>query len=175
MCRNYVLHLLCKLGLLLRCTLSADVGVLASPSSEKGHRAAAPATTAVASTATAKVDMIKAEHMRSSSAMPALDSVKLGTKSSFLPNAAAEATQYAATVAATLARSQAATASKLTGQASKSGPSLDAQSKTGANVTTIALRYIMTRKVLGGYLHCVGSLVLSLVSCMQCMLCNCSI
>lgn len=115
--------------------ICVDVGVLATPS-KKGHQeaAAATATTAVAPAATANADMIKAEHMRSSSAMPALDPVKLGTKSSLLSGAAAEATQLAASAAANLPRSQTAAVSKLTGQASSAGPGIDAQSKTGAPV-----------------------------------------
>ena len=78
------------------------------------------------------MDKIKAEHMRSSSAMPALDPVKLGTKSSLLPSAAAEATQHAAAVAAAArpAGSNSA-APKLTGHGLATGPSIDAQGKTG--------------------------------------------
>ena len=85
----------------------------------------------MAPAATVNADMIKAEHMRSSSAMPALDSVKLSTKSSLLPNAAAEARQHAASAAATLPRSQTAAASKVEGEASSAELSLGAQSKTG--------------------------------------------
>ena len=109
-----------------------DAGVLATPD-EKRHQetAAANAATAAVPTTTANAGMIKAEHMRSSSAMPAPDPVKLGTKSSLLPSAAAQATQHAASAAATLTRSHTAAASKLTGQSSTAGPSLDAQSKTG--------------------------------------------
>ena len=108
------------------------VGVLATPDKKRHQEtAAATAATAGAPAATANADTIKAEHMRSSSAMPALNSVKLGTKSSLLPGAAAEATQHAASGVAALFRSQTAAASKLTGQASTVGPSLDAHSKTG--------------------------------------------
>ncbi|KAL3154682.1 hypothetical protein ABBQ38_011231 [Trebouxia sp. C0009 RCD-2024] len=111
----------------------ASPGVLAASSSESGHRvAAAIATTAVAATATtADRDKIKAEHMRSNSAMPALSAVKLGTKSSLLPNAAAEARQHATTLAATLPRSETAAASRLGGQASTNRPSPDAKGVTG--------------------------------------------
>ncbi|KAL3144163.1 hypothetical protein ABBQ32_003947 [Trebouxia sp. C0010 RCD-2024] len=107
--------------------------VLAASSSESGHRAAAAtATTAVAATATtADRDMIKAEHMRSNSAMPALSAAKLSTKSSLLPNAA-EARQHAAALAATLPRLETAATSRLGAQASTTRPTPDAKSVTGA-------------------------------------------
>lgn len=120
------LHVLSKLG-----KICIDAGVLATPHKKSRQEAAAvTGTIAVAPAATANADMIKAEHMPSS-AMPAMDSVKLGTKSSLLPSAAAEATQLAASAAAGLPRSQTATASKLTGQASSAEVGVDAQSKRG--------------------------------------------
>ena len=67
-----------------------------------------------------QADKIKAEHSRSSSAMPSLSPLKLDTKSSLLPSAAAEAARAAQEDAA---------ANLLTSEQ----PSSDARSKTGLN------------------------------------------
>ena len=82
----------------------------------------------------AGADKIKAEHMRTSSAMPALSPLKLDTKSSLLPAAAADAASAAADVAAKLPRSQTIAAPIIHGQAPASEPGLDARSKTGVCV-----------------------------------------
>ena len=120
-------HLHCKLGQLSRVRVPwcADVGVLAASSPDSGHRVAA------ATANTADVDKIKAEHMRSNSAMPALGAVKLGTKSSLLPSTAAEARQHATMGTATVPRSETAASTRLAGQATPSGPSVDASRVTG--------------------------------------------
>ncbi len=90
---------------------------------------AAPAAAPVA--AAADVDKIKAEHMRSSSAMPALGPLQLGTKSSLLPSAAADAARLAGDAAAALPRSQTIAAPGAQGQGSAAVPSLDAKDKPG--------------------------------------------
>lgn len=69
--------------------------------------------------------------MRSSSAMPALSPLKLDTKSSLLPAAAADAATAAAEAAAALPRSQTIAAPVTQGQGAVIEPSLDAKSKTG--------------------------------------------
>lgn len=120
--------------------LTFHVGVLTPAPSEKAPKATAAASTAATAAASsttaaapASMDKIKAEHMRSSSAMPALDPVKLGTKSSLLPSAAAEATQHAAAAATAAARPAGSSpaAPKLTGLGLATGPSIDAHGKTG--------------------------------------------
>ena len=91
---------------------------------------AAPAAAPVA--AAADVDKIKAEHMRSSSAMPALGPLQLGTKSSLLPSAAADAARLAGdAAAAALLRSQTIAAPGAQGQGPATAPSLDVKDKPG--------------------------------------------
>ncbi len=111
-------------------------GVLPASPAEKTpvHVSAAPpaAPAAAPAAAAADVDKIKAEHMRSSSAMPALGPLQLGTKSSLLPSAAADAARLAGDAAAALPRSQTIAAAGAQGQGPATAPpSLDAKDKPG--------------------------------------------
>jgi len=111
-------------------------GVLpASPAEKTPVHASAtpPAAPAAAPVApAADVDKIKAEHMRSSSAMPALGPLQLGTKSSLLPSAAADAARLAGDAAAALPRSQTIATPGAQGQGPATAlPSLDAKDKPG--------------------------------------------
>jgi len=108
-------------------------GVLpASPAEKTPVSAAPPAALAAAPVAAAAdVDKIKAEHMRSSSAMPALGPLQLGTKSSLLPSAAADAARLAGDAAAALPRSQTIAAPGAQGRGPATAPSVDAKDKPG--------------------------------------------
>ena len=114
----------------LKCYVAA--GVLTASQSEKGRRGTAAAAAAAAAVpVAADADKIKAEHMRSNSAMPVLDVVKLSTKSSLLPSTAAEAAQHAAAVSTNQPGSRAA-ASKLADRDTAIEPHMrNAQGKTG--------------------------------------------
>ena len=113
-------------------------GVLPASPAEKTpvHVSAAPPTAPAAApvAAAADVDKIKAEHMRSSSAMPALGPLQLGTKSSLLPSAAADAARLAGDAAAALPRSQTIAAPGAQGRGPATAPSLDAKDKPGVSL-----------------------------------------
>ena len=98
----------------------AFAGTLAGPYDDK-LPAQAVQSPAAAPAAPAQADKIKAEHSRSSSAMPSLSPLKLDTKSSLLPSAAAEAARAA----------QEDAAANLLGSQTSAQPSSDARSKAG--------------------------------------------
>ena len=116
-------------------TTVTAAGILPSSPAEKAPAPAAPlhasAAAAAPAAAPGDADKIKAEHMRSSSALPGLSPFKLGTKSSLLPSAAADAARLAAAAAGAQPQPQTTAAPGTHGQGSAATPGTAAANKPG--------------------------------------------